>query len=100
MNDPHAANKCITNGCYINYSIHAEERFTPQFQLTHCFNCCEYGHRASQCKRDPRCGKCGEKHNIRNCQTQWSNALNARVIMKPGIMNALPELLRATGLMI
>ena len=44
-NDRHAANKCITNGCYIEYLHYAAERFTPQHQIMQCFNCCDYGHR-------------------------------------------------------
>ena len=67
-NDRHAANKCIENGCYIEYLHHAAERFNPQRQIMQCFNCCEYGHRAANCKRHSRCGKCGEKHNTRECK--------------------------------
>ena len=68
-NDRHVANKLITNGIYINYLLCPAERFTPQFQKTQCFNCCDYGHRACQCKRNSRCGKCGEKHNTRECKS-------------------------------
>ena len=67
-NDRHVANKLITNGIYINYLLHPAECFTPQFEKTQCFNCCDYGHRAGQCKRNSRCGKCGEKHNTRECK--------------------------------
>jgi hypothetical protein len=69
LNDKHTANKCITNGCYIDYIHHPAERFTPQFQVTQCFNCCDYGHRATYCKRQSRCGKCGDKHNTRECKS-------------------------------
>ena len=61
----HIANKCIMNGCYINYLHYMPLRFIPQFQITQCFNCCEYGHRATSCKRKPRCGKCAGKHNTK-----------------------------------
>jgi hypothetical protein len=33
-NDQHAANKCITNDCYIKYLYHAAERFNRQRQIT------------------------------------------------------------------
>src|SRR5436190_7822131 len=46
----HTANKCITNGCYINYLHYSAERFVLQFQIIQCYNCCEYGHRAENCK--------------------------------------------------
>jgi hypothetical protein len=68
MNNEHAANKCITNGFHIEYTHHAGERFTPQYQIVQYFNCCDYGHRATDCKRQSRCGRCGENHNTRICQ--------------------------------
>jgi hypothetical protein len=67
MNNPTAANKCIENGCLLDSEIHTTVRFTPQYQVTQCFNCYDFGHCASQCKRNPRCGKCGENHNTREC---------------------------------
>jgi len=69
LNNIHTANKCITNGCYINYLHYQPERFVPQFQIMQCFNCCEYGHRAANCKRNPRCGKCAGKHNTKECKS-------------------------------
>jgi hypothetical protein len=69
MNDQYTANKCISNGFHIDYLHYAAERFVPQFQITQCFNCGDYGHRATSCKRQPRCGKCGEKHNTRECDS-------------------------------
>lgn len=65
----HTANKCITNGCYINYVHYMPQRFAPQSQITQCFNCCEYGHRAANCNRKPRCGKCGGKHCTKECNS-------------------------------
>ena len=69
MNDKHFANKCISNGFYVDYLHYAAKKFVPQYQLMQCFNCCDYGHRATSCKRQSRCGKCGEKHNTRECQS-------------------------------
>ena len=67
FNKNHTANKCIRNGCYINYLHYQPERFVPQFQIMQCFNCCEYGHRAANCKRKSRCGKCAGNHNTKEC---------------------------------
>src|SRR5438045_4468754 len=67
FNNYHIANRCLANGCYINYLLYQPVRFTPQFQVMQCFNCCEYGHRAANCKRKPRCGKCAGKHNTKAC---------------------------------
>jgi len=69
FNNPHMANRCLTNGCYINYHFYQPIRFTPQFQVMQCFNCCEYGHRAANCKRKSRCGKCAGKHNTKECDS-------------------------------
>ena len=69
INNQHTVNKCITNGFHVDYLHYAAERFTPQYQIMQCFNCCDYGHRAIGCKRHTRCGKCGEKHNTRGCQS-------------------------------
>jgi len=69
MNDPHTANRCITNGFHVDYLHYAAERFTPQYQIMQCFNCCDYGHQGTSCKRQSRCGKCGEKHNTRECKS-------------------------------
>lgn len=66
LNNLHTRNKCITNDYYIEYLHYATEQFIPQFQLTQCF---EYDHRATQCKRQSRCGKCGDKHNTRDCKS-------------------------------
>src|SRR5271169_3479781 len=77
-NDRHAANKCMTNGCYIEYLHHPAERFNPQRQITQCFNCCEYGHQAANCKRHSRCGKCGEKHNTRECKSSTVHCIQCK----------------------
>ena len=76
MNNLHAANKCITNGYYVDYLHHAAEKFAPQFQITQCFNCYNYGHRATNCKRDTRCGKCGDKHNTKECESETAKCLH------------------------
>ena len=68
LNDKHAANRCIANGVNIDFAHHATERFTPQFKATQCFNCYSHGHHASNCKRNPRCGKCSENHDTRECK--------------------------------
>ena len=67
MNNPHAANKCITNGFYVDYIRQTAEKFAPQYQIIQCFSCCDYGHRAINCKRHSRCAKCEEKHDTREC---------------------------------
>ena len=70
MNNQHNPNKCITNGFYVDYLHYTMvEKFIPQYQILQCFNCCDYGHQATNCKRHSRCGKCGENHNTRECKS-------------------------------
>ena len=66
--DPHAADRCIKRGVYIGYCLYPAERYAPQFQVTQCFNCGKYGHRAAHCKQQsPRCGKCADPHSTKDC---------------------------------
>lgn len=67
--DPHAADRCIKQGIYINYRLFNAQKYTPELQITQCYNCGKYGHRAAQCKNKHRCGKCGkDNHEIRDCK--------------------------------
>ena len=69
LKNSHIANKCITNGCYINYLYYLPRRYTPQFQITQCYNYCEYGHRDTNCKGKPSCRKCTGNHNTKECSS-------------------------------
>ena len=69
--DMQEANKCIKSGFYINYTRYPAERYAPQTQITQCYNCYGYGHRANQCKHKQRCGKCSEEdHNTNDCMSK------------------------------
>ena len=96
LSEQHPYNKCITNGCYINYLHYMPERFIPQFQIMQCYNCCEYGHRAANCKRKPRCGKCAGNHNTKECNNTTAHTVRGR--MKYGVMSALHGSPRSTDL--
>jgi hypothetical protein len=65
--DIDAANYCIRRGFYIDYQYFTAERYCPQLQITQCFKCSNYGHRATQCKREQKCGKCAGNHNTKEC---------------------------------
>jgi hypothetical protein len=68
--DPYAADKCILSGFYIDSLHHKAEKYAPQLHITQCFNCFEYGHRASNCKRKKKCGKCtSEDHSTSECSS-------------------------------
>src|SRR5947207_5252857 len=66
-NDPDATDRCIKYGLYINYRRYRVERYAPHLQITQCFKCYDYGHRALHCKRKVKCGKCGEEHPTKEC---------------------------------
>jgi hypothetical protein len=61
--DAHAADRCIKHGIYMDYRLYPAERYTPQLEITQCFNCGKFDHRASQCRQTYKTsGKCGENH--------------------------------------
>jgi hypothetical protein len=69
MNNKPATHRCVESiGFTIEHEHHNAELFVPKFQIMQCFNCYGYGHRAANCKRKSRCGKCGENHNTRDCK--------------------------------
>lgn len=78
MKDRKAANKCLKNGCYINCLHYTATRFMPQFKVTQCFNCYDYGHRAIHCKREARCGKCGDSHNTKECKNTTTRCVHCK----------------------
>ena len=65
--DARAANKCLRQGIHINYHQYPTEKHTPQYQITQCFNCQEYGHRAAQCLGKLTCAKCSHGHKTKEC---------------------------------
>ena len=68
--DKEAANRCIYRGIHVNYSHHDAERYTPQLQITQCYNCTAYGHRATHSKSTkPKCSKCGQNHVTDKCES-------------------------------
>ena len=64
------ANQWITHGFYANYCRYVANRYIPQLQVTQCYNCHQYGHRAKDCKDDAKCGKCGKtEHTTKECDS-------------------------------
>jgi hypothetical protein len=76
FNNAIAANKCITNGVYIEYSRYVAKRYCPQYQVTQCFNCHQYGHQAAKCKSEAQCGKCGDRHTTQDCKATKRQCLH------------------------
>lgn len=65
---PEDADGCIEAGVAIEYRNHRAERYMPQHRITQCYNCQGYGHRATECKKPTRCGKCAKEHSTKDCQ--------------------------------
>ena len=69
--DPRKADLCLKHGFYINYQRFTAEKYTPQLQLTQCYRCQGFGHRAVTCKSlHEICGKCSEHHRTAECHSE------------------------------
>jgi hypothetical protein len=66
--DPKEADHLILRGARVANRIHAAQKYTPQFQVTRCFNCQGFGHKAQVCTRKQRCGKCSGDHKTAECK--------------------------------
>jgi hypothetical protein len=79
LNNPQQANRCITNGIYIDYTHHTSvEHFHPDTQIIQCYNCHAYGHRARDCKNHVRCGRCSGEHNTNGCKATKAHCSNCK----------------------
>ena len=66
--DPKEADQLILRNARVANRFHPAVRYTPQFQVTRCFNCQGYGHRAQVCTRKQKCGKCSGDHKTAECK--------------------------------
>lgn len=69
LTDPDLADALVKRGCiYLDRLHHRTERFKrlpPQ-----CFKCLQMGHFGKWCRADPKCGRCGKKHETRECAVE------------------------------
>jgi hypothetical protein len=76
---PKDADDCIELGMHIEHKHYAVAvRYTPQCQIKQCFKCQAYGHKASVCTRNARCGKCAQEHETRECQSEMIQCANCK----------------------
>lgn len=77
--DPVSADHCIRYGFFIDKLCHKTARYAPQYFLTQCYKCHEFGHRATSCKRKEKCGKCtSEDHTTANCASTALKCTNCK----------------------
>jgi len=62
------ADRFLTHGIYVGNRFHKLRRYMPQCQITQCFNCQGYGHKARDCTRPVMCGRCGQGHETKSCK--------------------------------
>ena len=67
---PEEANKCIDDIVVIERTLYNADKYTPQCQIKQCFNCQVFGPKADTCKRKPKCGRCAQEHETRNCTSE------------------------------
>lgn len=44
--------------------------------IIRCFKCCGYNHYANECKKEITCGKCGDAHSSKDCQSTALKCMN------------------------
>jgi hypothetical protein len=76
FNNAKEADRCISEGVVIESRTHAAVRYTPQCQITQCFRCQGYGHKAAACTRAIKCGKCSKDHETKICSAETLQCAN------------------------
>lgn len=51
-------------------------RVVDYVQIIRCFNCCQYGHTAANCKNTLTCGYCGGVHKSPDCESDYASCVN------------------------
>ena len=72
------ANKCLDDTVIIERRLFQVERYKPQCRVKQCFKCQAYGHKADICKNKPKCGKCAQEHETRNCNSEELKCANCK----------------------
>jgi len=62
------ADRVIQKGLTVNYTLHLGQYYSPEFRITQCFECCAYGHIASNCWKDEARGHCAMSHSTNLCK--------------------------------
>ena len=77
--DKEAANECIKLRFLIDGMRLKAEKYVPHLHINQCFRCHGFGHRAMQCKKKERCGKCSDdKHTTMECHASEMKCTNCK----------------------
>lgn len=57
-------------------------RVYDNINIRRCFNCAGYNHLASYCKNRKACMKCGEAHDMKNCESVTEKCRNCEISRK------------------
>src|SRR5436305_3576675 len=60
-------NDLICEELCVEDKYYAVKRYASQCQIKQCFKCQEYEYKAKMCTKKPRCEKCAQKHETRQC---------------------------------
>ena len=74
--NPQEANDCITHGINIEHRHYSAEKYIPHCQIKQCFNCQGYGHKGDVCRKKPKCGKCAQEHETKQCKSESIQCAN------------------------
>ena len=71
-NDAEEADACIEKGIFFCGQYYRPERYTPQLNLTQCYRCYGFGHKATQCRsKTGKCGHCADEgHRSETCDNK------------------------------
>ena len=76
IHNAEAADKCLKKGVFLNCRLFNTEKYTPQYQLTQCYKCQRYGHKAGHCRGKETCARCGEDHITKDCEIDVHKCAN------------------------
>jgi hypothetical protein len=76
LEDPSHASHLTNSGVRIGRRFHYCEKYVPQAQISQCYNCQGFGHKAATCTKRPKCGKCSEGHDTRECTSNDTKCAN------------------------